>query len=239
MALLEVSELIKDFGGLRAVSNLSFQLKRGEILGLIGPNGAGKTTVFNVITGFTAPTAGQILLEDESLVGLRPHAVVRKGIARTFQIVKPFRKLSVLENVTFAAFLHEPNRPKTEAKAKVILDRVQLSGKMNASAADLTLREQKLLEIARALATDPKILFLDEPMSGLNPTEMEASCELVRRIRQEGITVILIEHHMKAIMNISDRVVVLHHGVKIADGTPQEVVQNRDVITAYLGVRAA
>jgi branched-chain amino acid transport system ATP-binding protein len=239
MALLEVSELIKDFGGLRAVSNLSFQLKRGEILGLIGPNGAGKTTVFNVITGFTAPTAGQILLEDESLVGLRPHAVVRKGIARTFQIVKPFRKLSVLENVTLAAFLHEPNRPKTEAKAKVILDRVQLSGKMNASAADLTLREQKLLEIARALATDPKILFLDEPMSGLNPTEMEASCELVRRIRQEGITVILIEHHMKAIMNISDRVVVLHHGVKIADGTPQEVVQNRDVITAYLGVRAA
>ena len=239
MALLEVSELRKDFGGLRAVSDLSFQLSQGEILGLIGPNGAGKTTVFNVITGFLAPTSGQLRLAGESLVGLKPHAVVKKGIARTFQIVKPFRNLSVLENVTLAAFLHEPSRSKAEAKAKATLDRVQLSAKGEANAADLTLSEQKLLEMARALATDPTILFLDEPMSGLNPTEVEVSCELVRRIRQDGITVILIEHHMKAIMNISDRIIVLHHGVKIADGTPQEVVQNRDVITAYLGGRAA
>src|SRR6202162_1511337 len=138
MALLEVSGLTKVFGGRRAVSNLSFEWRQGEILGLIGPNGAGKTTVFNLITGFIAPVAGEVLLEGDSLVGLKPHAVVKKGIARTFQVVKPFRNLTVLENVTLAAFLHEPNRSKAEAKAKAILDGVQLSAKANASAADLT-----------------------------------------------------------------------------------------------------
>jgi branched-chain amino acid transport system ATP-binding protein len=237
MALLEVSGLRKDFGGLRAVSDLSFELRRGEILGLIGPNGAGKTTAFNLITGFTRPTAGEIRLEGESLVGLKPHAVVKKGLARTFQIVKPFRNLAVLENVTLAAFLHEARRPRAEAKAKEILGRVQLSAKSDGNASDLTLGEQKRLEIARALATDPKILFLDEPMGGLNPIEVEAGCDLIERIRNDGITVILVEHHMRAIMRISDRIIVLHHGVKIADGTPQTVVQNRDVITAYLGAR--
>jgi branched-chain amino acid transport system ATP-binding protein len=239
MALLEVSGLAKDFGGLRAVSDLSFELRSGEILGLIGPNGAGKTTAFNLITGFIAPSAGEVLFEGKSLIGLAPHAVVKRGIARTFQIVKPFRTLPVLENVTLAAFLHEPSRARAEAKARGFLERVQLSAKANASAGDLTLSEQKRLEIARALATDPKILFLDEPMGGLNPTEVETACELVRRIRQDGVTVILVEHHLKAIMKISDRIVVLHHGVKIADGAPQDVVKNRDVISAYLGERAA
>jgi branched-chain amino acid transport system ATP-binding protein len=239
MALLEVFDLRKDFGGLRAVSDLSFQLQQGEILGLIGPNGAGKTTAFNLITGFIPPSSGRVLLEGQNIVGLKPYAVVKKGIARTFQIVKPFRNLSVLENVTLAAFLHEPRRAKAERKAMATLERVALADKSAANAADLTLSEQKRLEIARALATDPKILFLDEPMGGLSPTEVEGACALVQRIRQDGITIILVEHHMKAIMQISDRVVVLNYGVKIADGTPQEVVRNRDVIAAYLGEQAA
>ena len=235
MSLLRVSNLTKDFGGLRAVAGLSFELNAGEILGLIGPNGAGKTTAFNLMSGFIPPTSGEVLLEGRSVVGLKPHAVVQRGIARTFQIVKPFRNLPVLENVTLAAFLHEPRRAKAEAEAGSMLEIVGLSGQAGRNASDLTLGEQKRLEIARALATRPKILFLDEPMGGLNPTEIDEACELVRRIRERGITIMLVEHHMKAIMRISDRVIVLHHGVKIGDASPAEIVKNRDVIAAYLG----
>jgi branched-chain amino acid transport system ATP-binding protein len=238
MTLLRVAHLTKDFGGLRAVSDLSFDLAQGELLGLIGPNGAGKTTAFNLMAGFIAPSAGKVELTGENIVGLKPHAVVRRGIARTFQIVKPFRKLAVLENVTLAAFLHEPSRPKAEAEAVRILETVNLSGKRDSPASDLTLGEQKRLEIARALATRPKILFLDEPMGGLNPAEIDHACELVRQIRDAGVTVILIEHHMKAIMRIADRVLVLHHGVKIADAAPPEIVRHPEVIKAYLGERA-
>ncbi len=237
--LLSVTKLTKDFGGLRAVAELSFVLKPGEILGLIGPNGAGKTTAFNLMAGFIPPTSGEVLLEGRSVVGLKPHAVVKRGIARTFQIVKPFRNLPVLENVTLAAFLHEPRRARAEAAAKLTLEIVGLSGQWERNASDLTLGEQKRLEIARALATRPTILFLDEPMGGLNPTEVDEACELVRRIRDQGVTIMLVEHHMKAIMRISDRVIVLHHGVKIGDASPQEIVKNRDVITAYLGEGAA
>ena len=235
MTLLRVAHLTKHFGGLRAVSDLSFDLQEGELLGLIGPNGAGKTTAFNLMAGFIAPSGGTVELAGENIVGLRPHAVVRRGIARTFQIVKPFRKLAVLENVTLAAFLHEPTRARAEADAARILESVNLSGKRESFASDLTLGEQKRLEIARALATRPKILFLDEPLGGLNPAEIDQACELVRRIRDGGVTVILVEHHMKAIMRTADRVIVLHHGVKIADATPQEIVRHPDVIRAYLG----
>jgi len=239
MPLLEVSDLSKDFGGLRAVSHLTFDVEAGEILGLIGPNGAGKTTVFNLITGFLRPTIGQIRLAGASLVGLKPHAVTRRGVARTFQIVKPFPKLSVKENVTLAAFMRLPARRDAEAEACRRLDQVGLSTKAESLASDLTLAEQKRLEMARALATQPRLLLLDEPMGGLNPKEVEDASALVNRIRDAGVTVILVEHVMRAIMRISHRVVVIHHGEKIADNSPDQVVRNPDVISAYLGERVA
>jgi len=237
MALLTVTDLTKDFGGLRAVSRLSFDAEPGEILGLIGPNGAGKTTVFNLVTGFLRPTAGRILLAGRSVVGLRPHAITRRGIARTFQVVKPFPRLSVRENVTLAAFCHEAARRRVETLAAQVLERVGLQDKLDSRAADLTLGEQKRLEIARALATDPRLLLLDEPMGGLNPREVNAACALVEQIRADGVSVILVEHVMKAIMRISNRIVVIHHGEKIADGPPERVVNDPGVIAAYLGAR--
>jgi len=237
--LLEVAELTRDFGGLRAVAGLSFAVEPGEILGLIGPNGAGKTTVFNLITGFLRPTTGRILLEGVSLVGLRPHAVTRRGVARTFQIVKPFPRLSVRENATLAAFLRHPARPAAEAAAQRVLAEVGLGAKLQGPASDLTLAEQKRLELARALATRPKLLLLDEPMGGLTPREVEDASALVQRISAAGLTIILVEHVMKAIMRISNRVVVIHHGEKIADGPPDRVVRDPAVIAAYLGARPA
>jgi branched-chain amino acid transport system ATP-binding protein len=237
MALLAVEGLTKYFGGLRAVHDLSFEVQPGEILGLIGPNGAGKTTAFNLIAGFIHPTRGEILLDGESIAGMKPYAVTRKGIARTFQIVKPFRKLSVLENVTLAAFLRFPSRGEAESQARQVLERMGLGSKVSALAVDLTLSEQKRLEIARALATQPKLLLLDEPMGGLNATEIEQASLLVRDICKGGVTIIWVEHVLKAIMNGSHRVVVINQGEKIADAPPEQIVENPDVIAAYLGTK--
>jgi branched-chain amino acid transport system ATP-binding protein len=239
MSLLEVEGLSVRFGGLRAVRELTFSVERGEILGLIGPNGAGKTTVFNLVTGFVRPSAGVVRLEGRSLTGLRPHAVVRRGAARTFQIVKPFPGLSVRENVTVAAFVRHPVRRDAEARAEEVLERVGLAHRAGTAAGQLTLLDQKRLEVAKALATSPRLLLLDEPMGGLNPAEVDAASALVARIRDEGVTVVLVEHVMKAIMAISSRVVVMNQGEKIAEGPPARVVEEPAVLAAYFGRRGA
>jgi len=238
MALLALDRVSVRFGGVRAVRDLSFEVAEGEILGLIGPNGAGKTTVFNVVTGFVRPVAGEVRLDGASLAGLRPHAVARRGAARTFQIVKPFAGLTVRENVTLAAFLRLPARRDAEARAAEVLARVGLAHRADALAGQLTLMDQKRLEVARALATGPRLLLLDEPMGGLTPAEVDVASALVARIRDGGVTVVLVEHVMKAIMRISDRVVVMSQGEKIAEGRPAAVVEDPAVQSAYFGRRS-
>jgi len=235
MSLLDVSALTKRFGGLLAVSGLDLSLAKGEMLGLIGPNGAGKTTVFNLLSGFLGPDGGEIRFGGRSVVGLKPHEICRLGMARTFQIVRPFPQLSVVDNVKVAALARHSGMAQALASARAVVERVGLGARGEARAGGLTLADRKRLELARALATEPSLLLLDEVMAGLNATEIDAMVRLVAGINAEGISVLLIEHNMRAVMSLSHRIVVLSFGEKISSGTPREVATDRRVIEAYLG----
>src|SRR4029453_19065232 len=233
--LLEVSGLSRRFGGLQAVNDLSLSMARDEVLGLIGPNGAGKTTAFNLLSGFLAPDRGRIRFDGRSIVGLSPHAICHLGLCRTFQIVRPFPRLSVLDNVRVGALSRRPRMEDARDRAREVIEQVGLGGKMDHPAGGLTLAERKRLELARALATEPRLLLLDEVMAGLNPTEIEAIVALVKRINASGIAIMLIEHNMRAVMSLSHRIAVLNFGEKIVEGEPAAVANHPRVIEAYLG----
>jgi branched-chain amino acid transport system ATP-binding protein len=235
MALLVVKDLSKFFGGLAAVSNVSFELHQGEILGLIGPNGAGKTTLFNIINGFYAPSRGTVFFKDERISGLKPYQICKRGMGRTFQVVKPLQRMTVLDNVIASAFVRASSKQKAEEIARDVIDFVGLKEDMQLLSKGLPLGKRKKLEIARALATGPDLLLLDESFAGLNPTELDESIGIIRKIREQGITILIIEHHMKIIMSLSDRIVVINYGQKIAEGSPKDIGSNSLVIEAYLG----
>ena len=236
MSFIEVKNVSKQFGGLAALTDVSFVLNKGEILGLIGPNGAGKTTMFNVINGFYPPTKGDVFLKGERVSNLKPHVLCKLGVARTFQVVKPLQRMSTLDNVIASAFIRTKSKAEAQEVALEVLKFTNLYDDRNVISKSLPLGKRKRLEIARALATRPEIILLDESFAGLNPTEINEQVEIVNKIRTErGITILIIEHHMRVIMSISDRIVVLSYGQKIAEGAPLEIGRNPVVIEAYLG----
>jgi len=235
--ILDVTGLTKRFGGLIAVNDVTFTVRKHEVLGIIGPNGSGKSTMMNLISGALKPTSGKIMLGDQDLTPLPPHKIARLGVARTFQLVRVLPKLSVVENVIAGAvFSHKPRwGAEAEAYAHDLLDRLALGGKKDMAVGALTYIDQKRLELARALASDPEILLLDEWLAGLNASELQVGIELIASLRHEGRTVLLVEHVMGAIRSLCDRCVAMNSGKKIAEGTPTEVLSDHEVVRAYLG----
>jgi branched-chain amino acid transport system ATP-binding protein len=236
MHILEVEKLCKNFGGLAAVSDVYFNIEQHEILGLIGPNGAGKTTTFNLVSGTIAPSSGIVRFKGENIVGLKAHQICHKGMARTFQAVNLFPYMTARENVLVGAlFGARSGMSQAKKEADGFLEYVGLSDKSGTLAKGLTLADKKRLEVARALATRPELLLLDEVMAGLNHTEMASAIELIKNINAQGTTILMIEHVMQAVMGISNRIIVLHYGKKLAEGTPREITSNKEVIEVYLG----
>jgi branched-chain amino acid transport system ATP-binding protein len=238
-ALLEVAGVSKNFSGLRAVADVSFNVAERDIFAIIGPNGAGKTTLFNMIAGVFAPDTGTIVFSGNRIDGLPPHEVCRRGIGRTFQIVRPFPGLTVEDNVVVGALLRQPDVASALRRAHEVLWQLELFDKREQPATSLTLPDRKRLEVARALATEPRLLLLDEVMAGLRPTETDRMVDILRRLNHEtGLTILLIEHVMRAVMSVATRVLVLHHGAAIAQGTPETVVREPAVVQSYLGAEA-
>jgi branched-chain amino acid transport system ATP-binding protein len=235
MSLLQIQNVSKRFGGLAALTDVSYSVNQREILGLIGPNGAGKTTLFNVVNGFYPPSKGEVLFKGERISNLKPHQICKLGIGRTFQVVKPLQRMTVLDNVIASAFLRAKNKPEAEEIAHEALEFTGLYEDRSLISKGLPLGKRKRLEVTRALATKPEMLLMDESFAGLNPTEINDQINIIRQIREKGITLMVIEHHMRVIMSISDRIVVLNYGEKIAEGTPSEIGKNHLVIEAYLG----
>ena len=240
--ILEVRELSRRFGGVQALRDVSFSVATGEILGIIGPNGAGKTTLINLITGHLRPTAGQVLIDGADVTGRRPWAIAHDGVARTFQIVKPFRGVTVRENVAIGA-MHGNHHDRTVgealATADELLELVGIANRARAVPSELSVADARRLELAKALASRPRLLLIDEVMAGLRRHEIDSAVDLIHRLRESGITIVAVEHVMQAIVSISDRVIVLHQGSILATGSPNEVLADQRVIEAYLGYRFA
>ena len=235
MSFFDVKEISKRFGGLMAVNGVSFEVERGEIFGLIGPNGSGKTTIFNLINHYFPLTAGDIYLKGKSIKGMKTYQICHLGIGRTFQVVKPLKRMTVLENVVASAFCRVNTFKEAQKLAMETLEFCNLLSAKDKSAASLPIAGRKRLEITRALATKPELLLLDETAAGLNPSELDQAIELIQKIRNRGVTIIIVEHIMKVIMSISNRIHAINYGQTIAEGTPEEVANNEEVIEAYLG----